>query len=171
MTGTELDAVLRYFGALFAKWPQSKAKEVLVAYGGRVKGFDQRDVREAIEELAEGSLLFPSVQEFVEACSIVKRRNLPEPEQPKRLTGPKLPPLQSFVRAMRDAGEARPVGPWEVRAFRMARQAPDQVAENVGALFRSFGGQKGGATVAVPLTDERYSSVNEFLAHEGYAVR
>ncbi len=167
MTGKELDSVMRYFGALFAKWPQSKAQEVLVAYGSRVKSANQIDVRQAIEELAEGSMLFPSVQEFVEAVRIIAIRNKPSYDPPK-LAAPTEAPLEGFVRSMRESGETRTVGPNEVRAFRIVRRANLAKGANLADIIRKFVNGDGGG---IPLTKEAYSSVSEFLAHEGYAVR
>jgi hypothetical protein len=165
MTGKELDSVMRYFGAMFARWPQSKAQEVLVAYGGRVKGSNQIDVKQAIEELAEGSLLFPSVQEFVEAVRLVHERNKPVYNPPK-LAAPKKPPLAAFVRSMRESGETRTIGPNEVRAFRIVHRANLPMGANLNEIISKF--VNGGG---IPLTKETYPSVSEFLAHEGYAVR
>jgi hypothetical protein len=162
MTKGELSSAMRYFSALFTKWPQASSEEVVVAYGARVEDANIFDVKVAIEELAEGSLLFPSVQEFIEAVAIVRRRNREDQPKPK-LAAPKIPPLQLFVQSMREAGENRKIGPNEIRAYRIVAQS----GAPTGARIRDF--MREGITA--PLTDESYSSVSEFLAHEGYAVR
>lgn len=166
MTGDQLDAAMRYFGALFSRFKQAGSPEVLVAYGQRIKSFSAVDVKQAIEELAEGSLIFPSVQELVEACRLVQERNKPA-YQPPRIAAPKELPLTLFVRSMRESGEVRPVRGNEIRAFRMLRQANLPVGGNMAGLFKALTAGK----TNIPLTDEVYATVDEFLAHEGYATR
>jgi hypothetical protein len=100
----------------------------------------------------------------------VQERHKPAFEPPK-IAAPKEAPIVTFVRSMRAAGEVRAVGPNEIRAFRLLREADLPIGANLRGIIDPFVQRFVEKGTPASASAETYGSVDEFLAHEGYAVR